>query len=147
MTEQEITIINEAKSILEKYLFERDSLSSPEQVADYLRLNLEVLDREGFFVMFLDNRLGVVKSEVLFKGTINSTEVHPRVIAREALLCNARGVILAHNHPSGNLDPSDADKRITKKVQEVLNLFDIRVYDHFIVANGDLYSFAQHGLL
>jgi DNA repair protein RadC len=147
MTNKETQIIKEAISILDKALFNREHLTSPEMVSNYLRLNLEVLDREGFFVLFLDNQLGVIKSEMLFKGTINSSEVHPRVIAKEALLVNANGVILAHNHPSGCTEPSPSDRHITDKIQGSLALLDIRVIDHFIVANGDLYSFAEHGLI
>lgn len=147
MTEQERSTVQAALTILENNIFNRSYISSPQEAKDFIRLSLEPMDREGFLVLFLDNQHGVIKSEVLFKGTINSSEVHPRVIAREALLCNAQALIIAHNHPSGKTEPSPSDRHITSKIQSAIELFDMRLLDHLIVGNGELFSFAEKGLL
>ena len=85
--------------------------------------------------------------EELFRGTLDSASVYPREVAKQALHHNAAAVIFAHNHPSGISEPSQADKNITLKLKEALALFDIRVLDHFIIGDGDPYSFAEHGLI
>ena len=97
--------------------------------------------------LFLDNRHGMIAAEGLFHGTIDGASVHPREIVRRCLELNAAAIIVAHNHPSGNPAPSQADQRITEKVKEALALVDVRVLDHFVIGGGDAYSFAEHGLL
>jgi DNA repair protein RadC len=89
----------------------------------------------------------VILLEELFRGTIDSASVYPREVAKRALHHNAAAVIFAHNHPSGINTPSQADKHITDKLKKSLNLFDIRVLDHFIIGDGKPYSFAENGLL
>lgn len=121
---------------------------SPALVHDYLRLKLQDHDREHFLVLFLNNQNRLIAAEALFSGTINQVEVHTRIIARKALLHNAAAVILAHNHPSGILSPSNADELITHKIIQSLDLLDIRVLDHFITGPGSGYwSFAEHGMI
>jgi len=83
----------------------------------------------------------------LFRGTIDGASVYPREVVKQALYHNAAAVIFAHNHPSGITEPSPADKQITEKLKQALALFEIRVLDHFIIGDGDPYSFAEHGLL
>lgn len=110
---------------------------------DYLRGATE----ERFAVIFLTSQNQVIKIKQYGAGTINQCAVFPREIAKDLLLLNASAVILTHNHPSGLNDPSSADKSITERIANALELFDGRVLDHFIVANESTYSFAEHGLL
>ncbi len=104
-------------------------------------------EREEFRVLYLDNQNQLIAHETLFSGTINRTEVHPREVVKRALHFNAAAVILAHNHPSGETTPSQADKALTQRLTQVLQLVDIRVPDHLIVGGRQIYSFAEHGLL
>ena len=97
--------------------------------------------------MFLDNRHRLIAYEELFHGTIDGASVHPREVVKSALRYNAAAVILAHNHPSGVAEPSQADQRITKRLQDALTLVDIRVLDHFVVGDGEPVSFAERGLI
>jgi DNA replication and repair protein RadC len=83
----------------------------------------------------------------LFRGTIDGASVYPREVVKRALFHNAAAIIFAHNHPSGVNTPSQADKHITNKLQQALMLFDIRVLDHFIIGDGQPYSFSEHGIL
>ena len=87
----------------------------------------------------------MISFKKLFFGTLNSAEVHPRVIAKEALLVDATAIILCHNHPSGNVSPSHADISLTKRLIETLSLFDIKVLDHIIVSQSETYSFSEAG--
>ncbi len=105
------------------------------------------LEREEFRVLYLDNQNQLIAHETLFTGTINRTEVHPREVVKRALHFNAAAVILAHNHPSGETTPSQADKTLTQRLVQVLQLVDIRVPDHLIFGGRQIYSFAEHGLL
>ncbi len=104
-------------------------------------------DIEGFGVMFLDVRNGLIAIEELFTGTLAQTSVYPREVVRAAMRHNAAGVILMHNHPSGHALPSMADKCLTRTLREALSLVDVKVLDHFIVAGDEAMSFAEHGLL
>ena len=98
--------------------------------------------------MFLDNRHRVIAFEELFTGTIDGTSVHPREVVRTALFHNAAAVILAHNHPSGVAEPSQADEQITRRLKDALALVDVRTLDHIIIGDGDSsVSFAERGLL
>jgi len=94
----------------------------------------------------LDNRHRLIRSEILFRGTIDGASVHPREVVRVVLEANAAAVILFHNHPSGVASPSQADELLTRRLRETLQLIDVRILDHIIVAETD-YSFAQTGLL
>jgi DNA repair protein RadC len=123
------------------------SLSAPQPVKQYLQLALGGKKQECFIALFLDVRNRLLKSEELSRGTLTHASVHPREVVKAALAHNAAGVILAHNHPSGALHPSDADKRLTTLLKQALALVDVRVLDHFIVAGNGAYSFAENGLL
>ena len=114
---------------------------------DYVYLELADKDREEFHVLFLTSQHHLIESQQLFAGTLNQSAVFPREIARYALLHNAHAVILFHNHPSGVAIPSRADENITTLIVDALRLIDIRVLDHLIVGDSDVYSFAENGLL
>jgi DNA repair protein RadC len=92
-------------------------------------------------------RYRLLAFEELFRGTIDRAGVHPREVLRQTLAHNAAAVIFAHNHPSGVLEPSQADELITRRLKEALALIDVRVLDHFIVGDGQCYSFSERGLL
>jgi DNA repair protein RadC len=116
-------------------------------VRQYLQLMLGHLPYECFAVLFLDIKNRLIKTEELFRGSLAHASDYPREIDKAALHHNAAAVILAHNHPSGTVDPSDADIRLTKTLKQALELIEVRVLDHFIVANPEVYSFAEHGLM
>lgn len=117
-----------------------------QMAVDYLRLQLCDHDREHFIVLFLNTQNRLIAAEKVFSGSLASVEVHPRIIARKALVHNARSLILAHNHPSGNALPSQADRVLTRNMVQCLSLFDINILDHIIITPGDAYyAFSQHG--
>lgn len=124
-----------------------NALTSPDLTRAYLSAQLRGYSYEVFACLFLDNQHRVIQFEELFVGTLDSASVYPREVAKRALFHHAAAVIFAHNHPSGVNEPSHADRAITDKLKQALNLFDIRVLDHFIVGDGSPYSFAEHGLL
>ncbi len=112
-------------------------------VKDYLQLRLRDHKREVFACLFLDTRHRLIRYEELFHGTLDSASVHPREVLVRALALNAAAVILAHNHPSGDAEPSEADKRITRRLRDALGLVDIRVLDHLVVGDPATVSFAE----
>lgn len=105
------------------------------------------LEREEFIVLYLNNQNQLLAHETLFTGTLSHTEVHPREVVKRALYFNAAAVIFAHNHPSGEVAPSQADKAITQRLVQALMLVEIRVPDHLIVGGRQIFSFVEHGLL
>jgi len=138
-------------ALAEQILFERvqrsDIFNSPDDTKRYLTIKLGPREAEVFAVLFLDNRHQLISFEELFYGTIDGCSVHPREIAKRALTLNAAAIILAHNHPSGVPEPSQADKSLTNRIKEALSLLDIRVLDHLVVGGTDVVSFAERGLL
>ncbi len=122
-----------------------DSLNSPEQTKHYLMSVLRDRHREAFYVLFLDNQNRVIAGEIMFEGTIDAASVYPREVVKRALYHNAAAIILSHNHPSGVAEPSQADRRITRRLTDALGLVDIRVLDHFVVGDGEVVSFAERG--
>jgi len=140
-------IIRAAKAALANRCSRGTVITSPETTADYLIVHYSEKPAEVFTCLFLDNRHGLIAAEELFQGTIDGASVHPREIVRRCIELNAAAVILAHNHPSGNPTPSQADQRIMQRIKETLAFVDVRVLDHFVVGGGDAYSFAEHGLL
>ena len=117
-----------------------EPLTSPEASRAYLRLKIGERKFEVFACVFADNRHRIIAFEELFQGTIDGASVHPRVVVQRALELNAGAVVLAHNHPSGVAEPSQADLRITQRLQAALELVEIRVLDHFIVTAEDSLS-------
>jgi DNA repair protein RadC len=111
------------------------------------RQRLAQLPHEVFACLFLDSRHRMLAFEELFRGTIDGSEVHPREVVRRCLAHNAAAVIIGHNHPSGIAEPSAADRQITRRLQEALGLIDVRLLDHFVVGEGEPYSFAARGIL
>lgn len=141
-------VINAAKDIMESMMAQRDVLlTSPDLVRQYLSVRLGSAEREIFCVLFLDNQHRLILAEDLFMGTIDGASVYPREVVKAALKHNACAVILAHNHPSGVLEPSAADRRITERLQQALALVDVRVLDHLVVSGTGAVSFAERGFI
>jgi DNA repair protein RadC len=140
-------VLEMAKRHFKEILQRGNALTSPDITRAYLSAQLRGYNYEVFACLFLDNQHRVIQLEELFRGTIDGASVYPREVAKRALHHNAAALIFAHNHPSGIAEPSQADKHITDKLKQALSLFDIRVLDHFIVGDGQPYSFAEHGLL
>lgn len=118
-----------------------------QEVSSYLKLQLGSEKNEVFAAIFMDNSNRFLAFEKLFYGTTTEAKIYPRVVAQKALAYNAVKVIFAHNHISGNYLPSEDDEAITKTLQFALDVFDIKVIDHFIVAGNNIYSFVDHGLI
>lgn len=123
------------------------ALAAPELTRTFLQAQLRDRPYEVFCCLYLDNRHRLIAFEELFRGTIDRAGVHPREVLRQTLLHNAAAVIFAHNHPSGVLEPSQADELITRRLKEALALMDVRVLDHFIIGDGQCYSFSEAGLI
>jgi DNA repair protein RadC len=124
-----------------------ETIRSPADTESFLKARMRDLHHELFCCLFLDNRHRVLRFDELFRGTIDGTSVYPREVVKEALDVNAAAVILAHNHPSGVAEPSQADERITKRLKSALDLVDIRLLDHLIIGDGKATSLAQRGLI
>ena len=140
--------IRTALTLLECQLREPGAaFTSSNSVRDLLRLQLATLDREAFTVLWLDNQHRLIAHDTLFLGTINSITVHPREVVKSGLKNNAAAAILAHNHPSGEAEPSKADRLITERLKQALELVDIRLRDHLIIGGMDIVSFAERGWL
>ena len=136
-----------AMKVLSMRHYRGRTLRSPDDTQAYLRLRLADKQAEIFGCLYLDNRHRVLELCELFHGTIDGSSVYPRVVVQQALEVNAAAVILFHNHPSGVAEPSQADERITRRLKNALELVDVRVLDHFIVAAGDSVSMAARGIL
>ena len=124
-----------------------DALTSPDLVRRYLVSQLRHSPREVFALLLLDNQHRLIRYEPLFYGTLDGASVYPREVVKLVLASNTAAVILAHNHPSGVAEPSQADRHITDKLVAALELVGVRVLDHMIVGNGEVTSFAERGLL
>jgi DNA repair protein RadC len=134
MPSASLRIIERAIRLLDRHLrVSGQPLTSSHAVRDMLRLQMAGLEREVFMVFYLDNQNRLLESETVFLGTINQTEVHAREIVKGALRHNAAAVILAHNHPSGCIDPSHADRTITQRLIQALGLVEVRVLDHSLL--------------
>jgi DNA repair protein RadC len=134
-----------------RYLAEKmdkvDALNSVEQTQTFLLSKLRDQRQEVFAMLMLDSQHRLIKYRPMFFGTIDSASVYPRVLVKQALDDNAAAVILAHNHPSGVAEPSQADQHITRRIIDAMALVDIRVLDHFVIGDGVAVSFAQRGLI
>jgi DNA repair protein RadC len=140
-------VVEMARRALAEQIEDRDAMSSPQAVRDYLRLSLGARPHEVFVAMFLDAQNRLLGCEELFRGTLTQTSVYPREVVKTALRYNAAGVIFAHNHPSGVAEPSRSDELLTQTLKQALSLVEIRTLDHFIVAGSKTISFAERGLL
>lgn len=140
-------LVAAAEAILRQRCDRGSAFTSPESVRRWMVTRMSALEHEIFGCLFLDTRHRVITFEELFRGTIDGASVHPREVVKAALSVNAAAVILAHNHPSGVPEPSDADRRITRRLTDALALVDVRVLDHFIIGGAGAVSFAERGLI
>lgn len=138
-------VMEMARRHLGESLKRSDSLSSPRVASEYLRARLRDQPREVFACLFLDTRHRLITYEELFFGSIDSASVYPREVLRRVLAHNAAAVIFAHNHPSGDAQPSAADITLTRKLAEALALIDVRVLDHFVVGDDEPVSLQERG--
>lgn len=140
-------VLEMARRHLSATLKTGDLLNSPDLVRRYLSAQLRHQPREVFAVLFLDNQNRLIAYDELFFGTIDGASIYPREVVKKALARNAAAVILAHNHPSGIAEPSQADRRITERLQAALDLVDVRVLDHLVVGDAEVVSFAERGFI
>ncbi len=148
LSQPEQRLVLRAVAVLEKRLFQRGQmLTCADEVKRYLKLRLAPVKHEVFAVVFLDSRHRLIAFEPLVEGSINSATVPPRRVLQRALEVNSAAVIFAHNHPSGEVLPSEADKALTRTLKQLLSQVDVQVLDHFIVGSGEAYSFAEQGLM
>lgn len=138
-------ILNEAAAILRKRLQRLGTLSDPTAATEFLKVRLAGLEHEVFYVLYLDTKHRIIEAEAAFTGTIDSAEVHPRVVVRRALELNAAALICAHNHPSGDAAASSADHALTQRLKSALALVDVRLLDHFVVTAEECTSLAACG--
>lgn len=136
-----------AKRYFEQTLPTGQAIRSPADTESFLMARLRDLPHELFCCIYLDNRHRIIAFEELFRGTIDGTSVYPREVVKQALAVNAAAVILAHNHPSGVAEPSQADERITRRLKSALELVDIRLLDHLVIGDGTSTSLASRGML
>ncbi len=145
VTEGELLQI--AKRLARRRLAKGRKITKPGLAFEHLQVLLQEYEHEVFSALFLDCQHRVICFEELFRGTIDSASVYPREVVKQALACNAAAVILVHNHPSGDPEPSDADRRITQRLTEALGLVEIRIIDHIVVGTEGCSSFAELGYL
>ena len=140
-------IVEAARAVVGQRMQRGASFANPLDSQRYFQDKLGGLEREVFAAAYLDTRHRLIEYVELFHGTIDGAEVHPREVVRQAIRCNAAAVILAHNHPSGTLDPSAADRAVTARLKQALALVDVRLIDHIIVGGLSSFSLAGSGLL
>jgi DNA repair protein RadC len=144
----EVTAVLElARRALAQTLHERPLFDRPQAVRDFLQLHLGSRPHEVFAVLFLDSQHRLLAFEEMFRGTLTQTSVYPREVVIRALNHQAAAVVLAHNHPSGNLQPSAADQQLTRTLKAALALVDVNVLDHFVVGRDGATSMAEQGQL
>jgi DNA repair protein RadC len=137
-------VLEVSKRTLAETLRIGTKLSSSVAMRDFLRLELGQKSYEVFFVLFLDSQNRLIEARELFRGTLGRSSVYPREVVKAALAANAASVVFAHNHPGGVASPTEADKTLTKVLTNALDLIDVRILDHLIIAAGEVYSFAEH---
>jgi len=142
-----MAVLELARRAMGEQLRERTAFADPAAVKHYLQLHLASKPHEVFAVLFLDAQNRLLVMEELFRGTLTQTSVYPREVVVRALHHHASAAVLAHNHPSGEVQPSQADEALTRTLKAALALVDVRVIDHIIVAPGQALSMAERGLL
>jgi len=125
----------------------KTKIRQSKDAVDCLQPIIGELGHEEFWVLYLDRANNVIKRSNISKGGISGTVTDVRIVLKEAILCGASALIVAHNHPSGNLNPSEADSKVTLKIKDAGQLVDIQLLDHVIIAGKDYYSFADNGLI
>ena len=143
-SEQELAA---AQQIVDARMVRGASFKDPAVACEFFRNKLGHLEREVFAAVFLDTRHRLIDYVELFQGTIDGAEVHPREVVRAALRLNAAAVLVAHNHPSGDVEPSAADRAVTARLKQALALVDVRLLDHVIVGGGQSLSLASSGVV
>ena len=138
-------IIEAARQVVDQRMCRGTAFTDPATARNFFRDKLAGLEREVFAAAFLDSRHRLVGYAELFFGTIDGSEVHPREVVREALLRNAAALIVAHNHPSGNPEPSAADRAVTAQLKQSLALVDVRLLDHIVVGGQETVTLAARG--
>lgn len=137
-----------AKLLEESAVYRVEAMNSPAAVRTYLKMKMAGLEHEEFHAIWLDAQNRIIAFDRLFSGTLTQTSIYPREVVKAAMRHNAAACILAHNHPSGMLEPSRADEMLTRTLKETLSMVDVKILDHFIVAgNNTPLSFAERGLL
>jgi DNA repair protein RadC len=142
-----VAVLELARRAMAQQLSQRTVFATPDAVTHYIQLHLSAKPHEVFCVLFLDVQNRLLALEELFRGTLTHTSVYPREVVLRALHHSASSVVLAHNHPSGNAQPSPADEALTNVLKAALALVDVRVLDHVIVAPGNAFSMAERGLM
>ena len=144
---KERATIERALAILGRELREREVFGSPDLVKGYLQLRMAGERFETFGALYLDSQNRAIAYETHFTGSVKSVTVHPREVVMAALAHRAAGLVLAHNHPSGNVQPSRSDEAVTQTMKAALELVEVRLLDHVIVARGAALSMAERGLI
>lgn len=150
LNEKEKAILRKALQVMESKIdySSAEAVTNPQDAATYTRLIIGSSRIEQFLVIFLNSQNRIICHKILAQGTIDQSAVYPREIIREALMLDATGIVIAHNHPSGTTTASQADRKLTTRISQCCDLFEIRLLDHIIVTNSDsFYSFAQMGEL
>lgn len=136
-----------ARRYLKEEIIAKDYIQSADQVLTYLTHHLKNSNREQFLIILLDGRNRLIDLVTLFEGSLTTSAVYPREVIKLILERDAAAVIFVHNHPSGNLSPSQDDHRITKRLKQACQSIDVQVHDHLIIGGNDYFSFADHSLL
>ncbi|MCT8179266.1 RadC family protein [Variovorax sp. CY25R-8] len=142
-----VAVLELARRAMAEQLSQRTVFDAPEAVRQYVQMHIGTRPHEVFAVLFLDAQHRLIVLEELFRGTLTQTSVYPREVVLRALHHHAAAVVLAHNHPSGSIEPSRADETLTQTLRAALSLVDVRVLDHVIVSTGRSFSMAERGLL
>lgn len=135
------------QAIDERYPYMSHCFNDPASAKEYFTAKLQGLEHEVFGIAFLTTQHQLIAYSEMFRGTLNQTSVYPREVVKEALRLNAAACVLTHNHPSGCNEPSNADLKCTKNLQDALGTIEVRILDHIIVAGKNTYSFAENGLI
>lgn len=143
--DQEDQIIAAAEVILRKRLERKGKIQDPSEATRYLRAHCGGLEHEVFGCLFLDTRHHIIAIEDMFRGSVDAAEVHPREILKSAMRHNAAALVLYHCHPSGNPEPSAADRACTARIKQALALVDVRIIDHFVITGDECTSMAARG--
>ncbi|MDM2835779.1 DNA repair protein RadC [Citrobacter sp. Cpo091] len=146
-TLRETRILDRARDIISRYYQPGIQLCSPDDVRRCVMYEMALLEHEEFGIILLDNQNQLLHREILFRGSLNTVSVHPREVIKRVLKHNAAAIILVHNHPSGEPEPSKCDIQMTKRLQGLLEMLDVRLLDHFIVAGTETVSLAERGLV
>ncbi len=140
-------VLEMARRHLAEELKKGSAINSPQVTRNFLLSTMRAARQEIFACLYLDSQNRLIEFREHFYGTIDSSSVYPRELVRSALECNAAAIILAHNHPSGIAQPSEADRSTTRTIKAAMQLIDVRLVDHMVVGDGEVLSFAELGLL